>query len=83
MTNQLEKTNKNDVQLHIVDFLKEHLPGNYVADVQEKTKNKYSDALIHSVKAGKRSNQNVLLALVEVANENKERKEKIKLIINN
>jgi hypothetical protein len=83
MINQIKKTNNKGVCLHIVEFLKENLPATYVAETQIKTNNKYSKALIHSVKAGKRINENILLALVEIANENKQTKEKIKTIINN
>lgn len=83
MIKQIEKTNNEDVHSHTMNFLKLHLPSNYVAEVQEKTNSKYSNALIHSVKAGKRINEDVLLALVEIAKENKEKKEKIKSIINN
>jgi hypothetical protein len=82
MLKQTEKPNSKDVHLHTLEFLKEHLPNKYLSDVQEKTENRYSDSLIHQVKAGKKNNSDILLALVELANMNKEKKEKIAEIIN-
>jgi hypothetical protein len=83
MIKNIDKTNNEDVQLHILKFLQEHLPNNYVADVQLRTNNRFSNATIHAVKSGKRTNETILLALVELANENKNNKEKIAEIINN
>jgi len=83
MIKQVEKTNNEDVHSHTLEYLDNHLPNNYVNEIIEKTKGKYSKSLIYHVKAGGKKNEDVLLALVELANENKKKKERIKEIINN
>lgn len=82
MTKQLKKTNTEGVHLHTIEFLDCHLPSNYVNEIIEKTKGKFSKSLIYHVRSGGKKNEEVLLALVELANENKKKKDKIQEIIN-
>jgi hypothetical protein len=86
MTKIIKKTKKEFVQSHYDSAFKiidEHLPSRYVLDVQKKVNKTYSDGNVRS-RGNPITNSNIkiLNALVELALENKEDKEKLTKITN-
>lgn len=86
MTKIKEKTNQDDMQMHIqkaFEIIDAHLPDNYVSDVMKKVSDdsKITSGIIRNIRnrtSGKAPGRiNVLNALVEVALENKAVKEKL------
>jgi hypothetical protein len=86
MTNIIEKNERYDMQLHIekaFDVIEEHLPHNYVAEVQKKLgpEAKINDGVIRNIRNKLQkvtdNRLNVLNALVEVSLENKAQKDKL------
>jgi hypothetical protein len=87
MTNIKEKSNKEDVQLHIkkaFEIIEEHLPDSYVPEVLEKlpSNTEITASIIRNIrnKRAKGISTNYLCvvnAMVEVANDCKLQKEKL------
>lgn len=76
---------QNDMQMHIdkaYQIIADHLPAIYVSSVQQKLKKKgitdVSSSMIRNVKNKTNLRHDILLALVEVANENKNTLSKIR-----
>lgn len=66
-------------------FLQDHLPPSYVQKVIERLglpADKKLKSLIRNIKYGKKTDDTVMLAMVEVAEEHKKAKEKIDKIVN-
>lgn len=87
MTNIDKNIKPNDMHSHTeaaYKFIDEYLPDQYVALVRSKMKTKTSDppssGTIRNVRTKVSVRNDVLLALVEVAKENKESVEKIRFI---
>lgn len=79
-------SNQKDVQLHIEkarSIIDTYLPSIYVDEVLKKLPfgHSYSKKVIRNVRANLNDNIEILTALVEVANENKNKLEKFKELI--
>lgn len=86
MTNIIEKSKRYDMHLHIekaFEIIDEHLPHNYVGEVQKKLgpEANINDGVIRNIRNRLQNitdnRLNVLNALVEVSLENKEQKDKL------
>lgn len=87
MTNIKEKSNKDDVQLHITkafEIIEEHLPANYVPEILERLPpdTKITPSIIRNIRSKRAKGLTtsylfVVNAMVELAIDNKTQKEKL------